>query len=322
MRIKAAASASKSLDSEQETLKIINLEDDLRAVKEENKRLRAENNSQTLQISELKETVSQLKASLETQSERQKSALAAQQEKYNERIKELKEKQKADKGHMEDNEKFLKQVKTSYKRNESTAQSAENLIVIGKEFLLEHSVFLPSLAREVAQLKNSVLNKRLGDFRRDFDRLQIAFQKFNISKTAAPASKQTVGVHERRKSVEMSVKNRSFCSVSSVASRKLGNQSQISMSSAKLSVKSKGSIVLSRRSSCGSKTPKKGNPKVQVQQLERELNDLKAQYKKLIGLTSGTPDDDPLVRERLNHCANEIQRRTKQLIQARKSGQI
>jgi hypothetical protein len=93
----------------------------------------------------------------------------------------------------------------------------------------------------------------------------------------------------------------------------------MSISSAKMSFKSRGSVV-SSRSRGSAKTPKKiPGPHLETQ-LKKELEDLKNTYKKLIVLTSPGSDDDPLVRERLNLCVADIQKKTKLLMQTRKGG--
>lgn len=298
------------------------VEEELRLLREENRRLKTENGSQTISIVELKDSLFQAREKFDAMAEAHRREVQKVKDDAQEKLRALKEKQASSTQEMATKDRFLNQVKTSYKRNEAGVVNAEALIEMGKEFLLEHSVLLPSLWREVAALKNPVLAKKLSDFRREYDRLQIAFQKYTPTKAIIPRDADAPRrVVPREGSVRNSVRNRSFCSVSSIASGKIGaNHSRVSMSSAKMSVKSRTSAV-SGRSKNSSRTPKKMQGGNLEAHLKKELEDLKNTYKKLIVASSREADSDPLVRERLNQCAQDIQRKTKLLMQARRGTQ-
>jgi len=301
--------------------RMASVDEEIRLLREENRRLKIENGSQSISIVELQDSLFHMRTKMDSLADTQKREIQRVKDEAQGKIQLLKDKNTAGTQEIAAKDRFLTQVKTSYKKNETGVVNAESLIEMGKEFLLEYSVFLPSLWRDVSGLKNPVLLKKLGDFRREFDKLQIAFQKYAPVKGGVPR-----GTERARKtpatnnSGQKSVRNQSFCSVSSIASGRIGqNQSRMSISSAKMSFKSRGSVV-SSRSRGSAKTPKKiPGPHLETQ-LKKELEDLKNTYKKLIVLTSPGSDDDPLVRERLNLCVADIQKKTKLLMQTRKGG--
>lgn len=305
-------------------------EQKIKEIAEENQKLNSNDLKQQKIILEQKEIILQLRKTTDLLLEKNKKENLKNQEIILDKLDLIKQKKKVVENEMERKDKFLNQVKISYKKNENEIQTAEILMNEAKEFFIDNSVFLSYLSKELVNLKNPTLIQKLRHFKKVYDKIQINLQKYCFSKGTKVFSEKGAQIKSRKSSVDnsknnMGIRNRSFCSVSSVASHKIGiNTSRISV----FSVKSKNSLNKSQKeifSTTNSKTPKKNNLKTHLNEinhekkLQNELEVLKANYKKCIQNSGMDATNDLLVREKLNFCAAEIQNKTKLLMQIRKN---
>ena len=315
--------------------RVIMFEDQVRNLKSENQKLKSENSSSHLSLVELKQVIHQLKSDIQTHEEKSRLENMKSRDNLLVKVQSMKEQKKAKEEEINQKNKFLNQVKTSYHKNKNTTIVAEQLVNEAKDFFIENSVVVTTITKELVSLKNPSLQRTFAEFRKKYDKMQIQLQKHTFNRTEdnqvpkrAPSRNGSI-VLSRKNSIS---KNKSFCSVSSVASKKfIGNNSGVSVRSNKSNISIKSNLSKKQQTIKNTKTPKKQSQTTgsntfnshynQISRLQEDLEGLKAQYKRLISQNSNGLTTDPLIRDNLNFCASEIQQKTKQLLQLKK-GQI
>lgn len=294
------------------------------------------------------EKLQSLKKTLETQADKHKHALDDAKAELNGKLDELKRQNKEMRGKYTHQDKFLKDVRVNMSKNSSEAVEAQTTISALHKFLSDNSYLVTSLANELRTDKNYYqISKKFLEFKKAYDKTLIGLKKRNGKATVlVHSTENAVDVVPKRrpsaprtnvpkpvKQVKAPSRNFNGSIISRNSSRKsiILNTSTISKTSkqSRQSVASRNSVN-SRKSgkgSVGSITRKHagGNPSNlsfingKIDKEERGLNKLKADYKKLMFKTEGEMGADPLVKEKINFLAKEIQARSKQLIELRKN---
>lgn len=284
-----------------------------------------------------------LKKTLDSQAEKKKNTMEEMKAELNAKIEELKKQNRELKSKYTNQDKFLKDVKVNMSKNSSETVEMQTTISTIHKFLSDHSYLVTNLSNELRSDKNYYqISKKFLEFKKAYDKILIGLKK--------KSSKASLLVHSSENVYETQARKKSVNKVSQYASKpikpanRMSNGSVLSRNSSrksivlntstisKNSIKSKHSVAsktsfTSKKSGKSFNRGKSRNNDVNnlsfingnIDKEEKQLNKLKADYKKLLYKTEGEMHTDPLIKVKVNFLAKEIQTRSKALIDLRKN---
>lgn len=287
------------------------------------------------------EKLQSLKKTIETQAEKKKHTIEDVKSELNGKIEELKKKNKELKSKYVHQDKFLKDVKVNMSKNSSETVELQATISSIHKFLSDNSYLVSTLSNELRSDKNYYqISKKFTEFKKAYDKTLIALKKKNSKASVHVYSTDRIkDTPQRKKSVQRGPQKTAKMpkpvtkvSNGSVISRNSSKRSIVLNTStvSKNSVNSKRSVA-SRKSCVSNKSKKSKDGKkpsdannlsfvnCKIDREEKKLNKLKSDYKKLLYKTEGDMNSDPLIKEKVNFLAKEIQTKSKILIGLRKN---
>jgi hypothetical protein len=233
-----------------------------------------------------------------------------------------------------ENDKIVSSLKIKYKKYHTDLQNVTNKVIEIKSFFNDNLQFINSLVREVsADKRYSHISRKLIDFQKKFDKLSISFNSFSSTKAISSQnefvsnekpSRMTSSSRYLKQSVEKPKqklsRNNSIVSINSKRSNQ-NNRSRASLNLSNLS-HSKKSLKNSSRPGTPQRVVTDDEIQENIETLQNDLEKLKIKYKKLLFQSKNEIETDPLIREKLNFFAQEIQLKTKKLLSIRKKQRV
>ena len=286
------------------------------------------------------EKIKQLRREVKHLEKKNKDNASNAKDDFEKKVNKLQEKNKTLQKEITRQGKFIKDVGVSISKSNKELTRMSRIINEIFRFLGDHSFLIKNVISELKMDRKSLsLSKKLTEFKKLYDKILIdlkgnkpatLIKQYDPPKTSFKTARQQstnrfnsrVSIKKTKKRSSSKKMSNSIISKNSSHRSILLNISQTSKKSIKSRRSSLGNSSAYSRKSIKRKRSKKNNLSFinsKIDKHERSLKRIKKNYKDLTNKNEMNEGDDPLIKEKMNYFANEIQKRSKKLITLRKN---